>query len=67
MQENPTQPNQIYLKGDSPKEKVIEQLEFEFTSSDVANKHCYFDKHPSLCEQFSWYQSPDHGYWSRNV
>ena len=23
---------------------------------------CYLDKHPSWCEQFSWYQSPDEGY-----
>ena len=24
--------------------------------------YCYLDKHPSLCEQFSRYQSPDEGY-----
>ena len=27
----------------------------------------YFDKHPSLCKQFSWYQSPDKGYWNQNA
>ena len=27
---------------------------------------CHLSKHPSLCELFS-YQSPDDGYWNRNV